>query len=92
LDHKLGIAIRRASETVSAVRLGRAAARPLAGRPGAPAFRADRVSFGPSGDALAFDRGFIPGDRIARELRSAPAGDLELERTDSPSRPEEPSR
>ncbi len=71
LDHKLGVALARASETVSAVRLAPRPARALGRRPGSSAFRADRVSFGPRGEALVFDRVWIPGDRfrITRELR-----------------------
>lgn len=71
LGHKLGVAISRAAETVSAVRLEGGAARILGRRPGSPGFRADRVSFGPRDEAVAFDRVFIPGDRfrITREIR-----------------------
>jgi GntR family transcriptional regulator len=71
LEHKLGITITRASETVSAVRLGPGAARTLGRRPGSPAFRADRVSFRAGDVALLVDRVWIPGGpfRITRELR-----------------------
>lgn len=70
VEHKLGIAIARASETVTAVRLGGVHARALGRRPGSPAFRADRVSFGARDEALLFDRVWIPGGRfrITREL------------------------
>jgi GntR family transcriptional regulator len=71
LTHKLGIEIRAARETVSAVPLPRWAARELGCRPGIAAFRSDRVSVDPDGVAVVYDRVFIPGDRfrITRHLR-----------------------
>jgi GntR family transcriptional regulator len=71
LEDKLGVTIQRASETVSAVRLPRRAARALGCRGGVPAFESERVSYGPGGDPVVFDHVFIPGDRfrITRELR-----------------------
>jgi DNA-binding GntR family transcriptional regulator len=70
LEFKLGISIERASESVSAIRLGRREARALGCRAGAPAFESERVSYDPLGAAVVFDRVFIPGDRfrITREL------------------------
>lgn len=70
LEFKLGVVIERASETVSAVRLGRREARELGCRAGEPAFESERVSFDPNGAPAVFDRVFIPGDRfrITREL------------------------
>jgi GntR family transcriptional regulator len=70
LDHKLGIDIAAARETVSAVRLTRHAARQLGCRAGDAAFRSDRVSLGADGVPVVYDRVFIPGDRfrITREL------------------------
>ncbi len=70
LEFKLGVAIERAHETVSAVRLGRREARELGCRAGAPAFESERVSFDASGAPIVFDRAFIPGDRfrITRDL------------------------
>jgi DNA-binding GntR family transcriptional regulator len=70
LEFKLGVVITRASETVSAVRLGRREARDLGCRAGEPAFESERVSFGAGGAPVVFDRVFIPGDRfrITREL------------------------
>jgi GntR family transcriptional regulator len=70
LEFKLGVAIERARETVSAVRLGRREARELGCRPGAPAFESERVSYDAGGAPIVFDRVFIPGDRfrITREL------------------------
>jgi GntR family transcriptional regulator len=77
LEHKLGIAVRGARETVSAVRLGRREARELGCRAGAPAFESERLSYGAGGEPIVFDRVFIPGDRfrITRELHyeGAPA-------------------
>jgi GntR family transcriptional regulator len=77
LEHKLGIAVRGARETVSAVRLGRREARELGCRAGAPAFESERLSYGAGGEPVVFDRVFIPGDRfrITRELHyeGAPA-------------------
>lgn len=77
LEFKLGIAVRRARETVSAVRLGRREARELECRAGAPAFESERVSSDAAGEPVVFDRVFIPGDRfrITRELNyeGAPA-------------------
>ena len=71
LEFKLGIAIARAAETVSAVRLPRRAARELGCRPGVPAFESERVSYDLDGEPVVFDHVFIPGDRfrITRELR-----------------------
>jgi GntR family transcriptional regulator len=71
LTHKLGIEITAARETVSAVALERRAARELGCRPGVAAFRSDRVSVGPDGAPVVYDRVFIPGDRfrITRHLR-----------------------
>ncbi len=70
LAFKLGIEITAARETVSAVPLDRRAARELACRPGIAAFRSDRVSTGPDGVPVVYDRVFIPGDRfrITRDL------------------------
>jgi GntR family transcriptional regulator len=70
LEFKLGVVITRASETVSAVRLGRREARELGCRAGEPAFESERVSYNPGGAPVVFDRVFIPGDRfrITREL------------------------
>lgn len=70
LEFKLGLVIARARETVAAIRLGRREARDLGCRPGMPAFLSERVSFTASGEAVVFDRVFIPGDRfrITREL------------------------
>ena len=70
LEFKLGVVITRASETVSAVRLGRREARDLGCRAGQPAFESERVSYDAGGAPVVFDRAFIPGDRfrITREL------------------------
>ena len=70
LEFKLGITIERAHETVSAVRLGRRAARDLDCPAGVPAFESERVSFDAAGRPAVFDRVFIPGDRfrITRDL------------------------
>ena len=70
LEFKLGVVITRASETVSAVRLGRREARDLDCRAGEPAFESERVSYDAGGAPVVFDRAFIPGDRfrITREL------------------------
>ena len=70
LSFKLGIEITAARETVSAVHLEAAAARELGCRPGIAAFRSDRVSIGPDGAPVVYDRVFIPGDRfrITRQL------------------------
>jgi GntR family transcriptional regulator len=70
LEFKLGVVITRASETVSAVRLGRREARDLGCRAGEPAFESERVSYDAGGAPVVFDRAFIPGDRfrITREL------------------------
>jgi GntR family transcriptional regulator len=67
---KLGIEITAARETVSAVPLEVSAARELGCRSGIPAFRSDRVSVGPDGSPVVYDRVFIPGDRfrITRQL------------------------
>ena len=71
LTFKLGIEIAAARETVSAVSLDRRAARELGCPPGIAAFRSDRVSMGPDGTPIVYDRVFIPGDRfrITRNLR-----------------------
>jgi GntR family transcriptional regulator len=71
LEFKLGIAIERARETVSAVRLPRREARALGCRTGAPGFESERVSFDAAGAPVVFDHVYIPGDRfrITRELR-----------------------
>ena len=71
LEFKLGVVVTRASETVSAVRLGRREARELGCPAGAPAFESERISYDASGTPVVFDRVFIPGDRfrITRELR-----------------------
>jgi GntR family transcriptional regulator len=71
LEFKLGVVVTRASETVSAVRLGRREARELGCPAGAPAFESERISYDASGAPVVFDRVFIPGDRfrITRELR-----------------------
>ncbi|MGH7397315.1 MAG: GntR family transcriptional regulator [Candidatus Rokuibacteriota bacterium] len=71
LTLKLGIEITAARETVSAVLLDSRAARELGCRPGVAAFRSDRVSVGPDGIPVVYDRVFIPGDRfrITRHLR-----------------------
>jgi GntR family transcriptional regulator len=71
LAFKLGLEVASARETVSAVHLGDRAARELRCRPGTPAFRSDRVSLGPDGTPLVYDRVFIPGDRfrITRHLQ-----------------------
>ena len=70
LEFKLGITIARATEVVSAVRLGQREATVLAAAPGAPAFESERISFDAAGNPVVFDRVFIPGDRfrITREL------------------------
>ncbi len=70
LTLKLGIEITGARETVAAVALERRAARELDCPVGAPSFRSDRVSFGPEGVPVVYDRVFIPGDRfrITRQL------------------------
>ena len=70
LEFKLGITIKRARESVSAVRLGRREARELGCRSGVPAFESERVSYDERGAPIVFDRVFIPGDRfrITREL------------------------
>jgi GntR family transcriptional regulator len=64
LTFKLGIEITEARETVSAVPLDRRAAGELGCRPGTAAFRSDRVSVGPDGIPVVYDRVFIPGDRF----------------------------
>jgi GntR family transcriptional regulator len=79
LEFKLGVTVARARETVAAVRLGRREARELGCRAGVPAFRSERVSFTVAGDAVVFDRVFIPGDRfrITRELTyDVPSSDV----------------
>lgn len=70
LSFKLGIEITRAHETVFAVTLRSREARELGCRPGAPAFRSERISWGGDGAPVVYDRVFIPGDRfsISREL------------------------
>jgi GntR family transcriptional regulator len=64
------VVIERASESVSAVRLGQREARTLGCPSGVPAFESERVSYATDGKAIVFDRVFIPGDRfrITREL------------------------
>jgi len=71
LEFKLGLAIVRASETISTIRLGRREARELDCRTGVPAFSSERTSYTSDGTPIVFDRVFIPGDRfrITRELR-----------------------
>lgn len=71
LRFKLGVEIRRARETVFAVTLRGREARVLGCRPGSPAFRSERISWGADGAPIVFDRVFIPGDRfrISRELQ-----------------------
>lgn len=71
LEFKLGLAIDRARETVSAIRLGRREARELGCRAGAPAFESERVSCTADGQPIVFDHVFIPGERfrITRELQ-----------------------
>ena len=51
--------------------LDRRAAGELGCRPGVAAFRSDRVSVGPDGTPIVYDRVFIPGDRfrITRNIR-----------------------
>jgi GntR family transcriptional regulator len=70
LSFKLGIEITRARETIFAVTLRSREARELGCRPGVPAFRSERVSWGGDGAPVVYDRVFIPGDRfwISREL------------------------
>jgi GntR family transcriptional regulator len=70
LAFKLGIEITSARETVSAVRLDRRPAQELGCRPGAAAFRSERVSLNAAGVPIVYDRVFIPGDRfrITRQL------------------------
>jgi len=70
LELKLGVVVTRASETVSAVRLGRREARELGCLAGEPAFESERISYDAGGAPVVFDRVFIPGDRfrITREL------------------------
>lgn len=70
LEFKLGIVVVRAREAVSAIRLGPREAGELACPSGAPAFESERVSFDAAGQAVVFDRVFIPGDRfrITRDL------------------------
>src|SRR5499426_4365295 len=63
LEHKLGLPITRARETVAAVRLGPREARELGCAAGVPAFESERVSYS-GGRAIVFDRVFIPGDRF----------------------------
>ncbi len=69
LEHKLGLTITRARETVAAVRLGRREARELGCQPGVPAFQSERISYA-GARPVVFDRVDIPGDRfrITREL------------------------
>lgn len=71
LTFRLCLEITAARETVSAVPLDRRAARELGCRPGVAAFRSDRVSVGPDGTPIVYDRVFIPGDRfrITRNIR-----------------------
>src|SRR5438445_1561693 len=70
LEFKLGVVITRASETVSAVRLGRREARDLDCRAGEPAFESEPVSYDAGGAPVVIAPAFIPGDRfrITREL------------------------
>ncbi len=70
LEFKLGLAIARAGETISTIRLGRGEARELGCRSGLPAFFSERTSYTADGTPVVFDRVFIPGDRfrITREL------------------------
>ena len=91
LAFKLGVEITAARETVSAVSLERRAARELGCRPGVAAFRSDRVSTGPDGAPVVYDRVFIPGDRfrITRDLRydtlnSRPGADEHGSATNNP--------
>lgn len=87
LSHKLGLDIRSARETVSAVPLPGHAARELGCRAGAPAFRSDRVSVTADGSAVVYDRAFIPGDRfrITRQLHyDAPGGSSALRAAAAP--------
>ena len=94
---KLGIEITAARETVAAVRLESRAARELGCRLGIPAFRSDRVSVGPGGRPVVYDRVYIPGDRfrITRQLqysgRSPDASDDALASTTHRSPDREPS-
>lgn len=85
LEFKLGITIERASETVSAVRLGRREVRDLDCAPGVPGFASERVSFDAAGRPVVFDRVFIPGDRfrITRELRFDRDHDTDRERANA---------
>src|SRR3989442_10622952 len=64
LEFKLGVVITRASETVSAVRLGRREARELGGPAGQPAVEARRISYDPGGPPVVLDRVFLPGARL----------------------------
>jgi len=71
LRFKLGIEIRRARETVYAVKLGKGEAGHLGRRTGAPAFLSERISFAPDETPIVFDRATIPGDlfRLIREIQ-----------------------
>lgn len=71
LAFKLGIDITDARESVSAVSLDGRAARELGCRRGMAAFRSDRISLDATGQAIVYDRVFIPGDRfrITRQLQ-----------------------
>ena len=92
LVYKLGIEIAGAHETVAAVALPGRAARELGCRPGTAAFRSDRVSTGPDGSPIVYDRVFIPGDRfrITRQLTydRTPAGPAPGTREDSDPSPD----
>ncbi len=70
LEFKLGVVIARASETVSAVRLGRREARDLGCARRRAGVRVRARLLRPRGPPVVFDRVFIPGDRfrITREL------------------------
>jgi GntR family transcriptional regulator len=81
LEFKLGVSIRRAHETVAAVRLGRREARELACGAGDAAFQSERVSYDAAGQPVVFDRVFIPGQRfrITRELHYTEEGPHDLD-------------
>src|SRR5258706_13778882 len=64
LEFKLGLVITHARETVSAVRLGRRAARDLGCPPREPAFESQRASFKPARAPIVFDRVFISRRRV----------------------------
>src|SRR4029453_19173584 len=54
LEFKLGVVVTRASETVSAVRLGRREAGELGCPAGTPAFESERISYDASGAPVVF--------------------------------------